>query len=145
MFSGRTDYINGDRATVKSPEDVMRIFYTGAFHRTTGETKMNNVWSRSNALLTHKVIKQKVRAINLYFSVPPFLFSVLLSFVSFRGKSYSCAKMLWKCWRQGFFVQQINGVVLAAIETRWIRSEKGKKNFFCLSNWQYIFYFLNRT
>ena len=41
MFSGRTDYINGDRATVKSPEDLMRIFYTGAFHRTTGETKMN--------------------------------------------------------------------------------------------------------
>ena len=78
-------YCHPTRQNVKSPEGLMRIFYTGAFHRTTGETKMNHVSSRSHALLT-QVIKQKVRVINLYFSIPPFLFSILLSFVSFRGK-----------------------------------------------------------
>ena len=42
-------HVNGaTRQTVKSLEDVMRIFYTGTFHRTTGETKMNRVSSRSH-------------------------------------------------------------------------------------------------
>ena len=51
--------------------------------------------------------------------------------------------MLWKCWRYG--VQGINGVVLAAIEIRWIRSERCKKTFFLPFQLTIHFYFLNRT
>ena len=54
------------RQTAKSLEDVMRIFYSGAVHRATGETKMNRVSSRSHAVLT-LFIKQKV-VINFSFS-----------------------------------------------------------------------------
>ena len=75
---------------------------------------MNYVSSRSHALLT-QVMKQKVRVINLYFSVPPFFFSILLSFVSFRGKSNSCKKCCENVGDMAFVVQEINGVVLAAI------------------------------
>ena len=59
-------YCHPTRQNVKSPEGLMRIFYTRAFHRTTGETKMNHVSSRSHALLT-QVIKQKVKSSTFIF------------------------------------------------------------------------------